>query len=74
MTQKISKIELKEAVRQELFDYLDFRERNGRPLTYPSLVRDIRDQARQNWLDDGDPSFRDRFEVLDELCVQEGMA
>jgi hypothetical protein len=69
-----TRIELLAELRAELFDYVNLRARLGTPLSFERALRGHREQVIENLRDDGDPMWRDRLSLLDQICVEEGVA
>lgn len=57
----------------ELVAYVGFRKRYGRDITFREALTGQRQQVLENMRDDGDPFWRVRLDLLDELSTQEGL-
>lgn len=67
--------EMLDDVRVGIVDYVKFRKRIGRPLTFQEALRGHRQVIADAFADTPDDTdLRDRLVFLDELCVQEGIA
>lgn len=68
-----TQLQREEAIREELAEYVAFRERLGQPITFVKALSGVRDATRVAYLIDGDTSFRDRLEALNAICIAEGI-